>query len=121
FATAGDVWGWGKIDIAAAIDDLLNLITDLTTDPASEAFTATGPADATTFNVYRGSLSALDGSFYGTCFLSGLPTPDFLDTTPDPAPGQGFFYLMTGLDGTIEGNLGLTDTGALRPNLNPCP
>ena len=66
-------------------------------------------------------MSALDGSFYGTCFLSGLLTPDFLDTTPDPAPGQGFFYLMTGLDGTIEGNLGLTDTGALRPNLNACP
>jgi hypothetical protein len=121
FAENGNVWGWGKADIEMAVEDLLNLITDLDSGPTPDEFAATAPPDATTFNAYRGFLSDLDGSFYGTCFPPGLAAPAFTDTTPDPVPVQGYFYIMTGVDGSIEGSLGQRSDGSLRPNLNPCP
>jgi subtilisin family serine protease len=121
FAETGNDWGWGKVDTEAAVEDLLKLFLDLESQADPDAFAATAPANATSFNVYRGSLSDQDGSFYGTCFESGLAAPAFTDTTPEPAAGQGYFYIMTAVDGLVEGSLGQRSDGGLRPNLNPCP
>jgi subtilisin family serine protease len=121
FAEAGNDWGAGKVDAEAAVEDLLKLITDLESQANPDEFAATAPANTTSFNVYRGSLSALDGSFYGGCFESGLVSPGFTDTTPDPVAGQGYFYIMTAVDGLVEGSLGQRSDGGLRSNLNPCP
>jgi hypothetical protein len=40
---------------------------------------------------------------------------------PDPLVGQGFFYLVSGNYGGVEGSLGTDSVGAPRPNANPCP
>jgi N-acetylneuraminic acid mutarotase len=82
------------------------------------------------FNIYRGEMTALR--------VNGVYTQDS-SLVPDaaqfcyegggslyepfiPAVGEVVFYLATGLDGVgVEGTLGATSAGGMRPNHNPCP
>jgi hypothetical protein len=89
-------------------------------------------ADAVEYNVYRGPISDLvdnDGDGlpdqgYGDCQNSS--DPDTTDTqftdTEEPAPSQGFFYLV-GYDTASQSELGLgtTSSGLERSPGTPCP
>ncbi len=76
---------------------------------------------ATTYNVYRGVLSLKSDTYYGSCFLRGLPVPTFTDTASPPL-GEGYFYLVTGVKDGIEGLLGFKMDGVTPlPNNSPCP
>jgi hypothetical protein len=74
---------------------------------------------ATGYRVYRQSLELVSSVNYGSCrgVVNGLTLVD--DDTP-PA-GSGFSYLVSAIVPAGEGSLGLSATGAERPNLRPCP
>ena len=75
---------------------------------------------STSYNVYTGALSALPGG-YGGCAISNAGGPFWIDSTT-PAPGAGFFYLVTGENRLgEEGTKGRDSGGALRGNASPCP
>jgi len=80
----------------------------------------------TRFNLYRGNLSALadaDGNGaaddYGPCLDPDDASGGFFDSN-NPPPGEGFLYLVTGIDSTGESSMGQASSGAVRPNLHPC-
>ena len=80
----------------------------------------------TSFNLYRGGLSALadtdgDGAAddYGVCADPDDASGGFFDSA-NPLLGDGFFYLVTGIDPTGESSMGQASSGAVRPNLHPC-
>ena len=50
----------------------------------------------------------------------GLINPDTFDLG-QPDPGEMAIYLVTGVDGGVEGDLGFRSEGSTRPNDNPCP
>jgi len=73
------------------------------------------------YNLYRGLLSSLDGTVYGSC-----GEPDIIVNTTtdnDPVPdGDGHFYLITAENRLAEeGTRGMDSDGNERPTLNPCP
>jgi hypothetical protein len=74
-------------------------------------------ADA--YSVSRGPLSELGTDAYGPCLAEGRLDSLYLDSE-DPAPGDGFFYLVQGqsFDGGL-GPLGSDGAGAARHNLDP--
>ena len=75
---------------------------------------------STTFNVYRGPLTTLPGT-YGTCGISYLPESSWSDSTI-PALGTSLFYLVTGENRLgQEGTKGHDSAGAERGNPLPCP
>jgi hypothetical protein len=86
-------------------------------------------AGAGSFNEYRGVLALLLSA--GLYTQDPLTTPGALRNCgltqasvtdgPDPLVGQGFFYLVSGNYGGVEGSLGTDSVGAPRPNANPCP
>jgi hypothetical protein len=81
------------------------------------------------WNLYRGDLDVLrstgvytqqpgsNGLAHRAC---GLAEPRFEDDTLPPA-GAAAFYLVTGVSGGVEGDLGTDGDGAPRPNHHPCP
>ncbi len=84
-------------------------------------------ADAVTYNTYRGALGSFidanaDGAAdgYGACLDPGLASASDNDAST-PAPGAGYFYLVTGRNPAGEGPLGNASSGAARPNISPCP
>jgi hypothetical protein len=81
------------------------------------------------WNLYRGDLDVLkESNLYTQDPLSnelalrwcGLTVSWHSDTDP-LASEKAAFYLVTGTDGAIEGDLGQDGAGAPRPNDNPCP
>jgi hypothetical protein len=73
------------------------------------------------YNLYRDPLSSLPGMGYGTCEQPGIAGAATTDSTL-PAPGQGFFYLVTVANRLgHEGTKGQDSAGAPRPNPSPCP
>jgi hypothetical protein len=82
---------------------------------------------AVSFNVYRHDGAFVDGDQngaaddYGPCYVSGLATPELIDTDTLP-PGGLFSYVVTGESaGQAEGPLGTASNGASRPHPAPCP
>ena len=73
------------------------------------------------YNLYRGSIAALDGVGYGACRQIGIAGTTTTDVDPVP-PGAGFFYLITAenLLGE-EGSPGSRSNGAARPIAVACP
>ena len=81
------------------------------------------------WNLYRGDLGVLRA----TRVYTQLPGSNtlasqecglgqfFFQDVEIPEVGQTAFYLVTGVAGGIEGDLGADSTGAIRPNDNPCP
>jgi hypothetical protein len=81
------------------------------------------------FNWYRGDLTVLKSSgLYtqdpATVALAGrqcgLHDPYTLDFS-DLEPGNGVFFLVSGIHSGVEGSLGTDSSGSPRPNANPCP
>jgi hypothetical protein len=75
------------------------------------------------YNVYRGSLGQLPGTF-GSCRLSHVPTTTAsLTEVPPPGPApRGFYYLVTAENRLAEeGTKGFTSAGSERANAAPCP
>jgi hypothetical protein len=77
---------------------------------------------AVEYHIYRDFLTNLSYANFGVCRNDLDPdrTDDLLSDTEDPAPGQGFSYLVTAEIGSgDEGTLGLA-AGAERSNFCPC-
>jgi hypothetical protein len=81
------------------------------------------------FNVYRGSLAILrsEGTYTqdpattpGAARACGVAEASFGDADA-PASGEVFFYVVTGLRGGVETDLGIDGAGDVRPNTHPCP
>ena len=80
------------------------------------------------YNLYRGSLQALRASGNYTQDPStmeadqqcGLTSSDSTDTS-DPGPLQVWYYLVSGVSGGGESDLGTASDGSLRPNSHSCP
>jgi hypothetical protein len=83
----------------------------------------------TGWNLYRGDLRILrEQGLYTQAPLSnplaaqhcGLFQTQMADADVPP-PGEGAFYLVSGMIGASEGSLGDDSDGVERPNANPCP
>ncbi|HEV8200524.1 MAG TPA: S8 family serine peptidase, partial [Candidatus Polarisedimenticolia bacterium] len=115
-------WGYGKVGALQAA----NLVHQLTQQAPSffmtqpNLFSFVGVPGATSYNVYRGLLSAKSSTNYGSCFQSHVPANSFTDLSAPPV-GDGYMYYMTAIVGGIEGSLGTRSNGTARPNLSPCP
>jgi hypothetical protein len=81
------------------------------------------------WNVYKGSLTVLrttgvytqvPGSNPLASRFCRLDNPWYRDLTAQPA-GTAAFYLVTGLNGSVESSLGTNSAGTTRPNTSPCP
>ncbi len=81
------------------------------------------------WNLYKGDLDVLRASLVytqapGSNALAarqcGLAVPFAADPSP-PASGKTAYFLVTGVDGGVEGDLGQDSSGGARPNANPCP
>jgi subtilisin family serine protease len=116
--TPNNDWGYGKVNVPAAFEALIKKIPDLTMSATGGMWTGIGTAD--TYNVYRADIAALDGTFFGTCLQSGLPTPDFTDNA-SPALGGAFAYYVTGVKDGIEGLIRINPDGTGVLPSNPCP
>jgi subtilisin family serine protease len=110
-------YGSGKLRALEAGYVAASLVSDFT-DTAT-GFTGTDSPFVDTYNVYRGSIPGIAPSAYGSCLMTGRPSPTFSDTANPPA-GQVFFYLVTGVHAGVEGILGTDSTGRIRPNTSPC-
>ncbi|MCP3982081.1 MAG: S8 family serine peptidase [bacterium] len=116
-------FGYGKLRALEAGFEAATLVTDLA--PQGPAFSGTASPHVQSYNVYRASRPELLAGSYGTCLLSGLAAPEFLDGAA-PVSGQTFFYLVTGVYPDpesalpIEGSLGADGEGDERPNAAPC-
>jgi uncharacterized delta-60 repeat protein len=74
---------------------------------------------AISYNVYSGMLEELRSGSTGTCYQAGL-TETSTTITETPAPGQGFFYLVTVVTTSAEGSLGDRGDGTERPSPTAC-
>ena len=82
----------------------------------------------TDWNLYRSDLDVLrltgsytqeEGSSPLAMRICGVGLSWFQDFE-DPPAGKTAFYLVTGMNGGIEGSLGPDGSGQVRPNPNPC-
>jgi len=72
------------------------------------------------YEIYRGTTASLPGTF-GTCFANNLSLVSATDASI-PAPGQGFFYLVTTRNRLgEEGPKGYASNGTEEANPLPCP
>ena len=75
---------------------------------------------AAEYEVYRGPLDSLPGTF-GTCFANAVLGESAIDTT-EPMPGGGYFYLVTARNRLLEESLkGYGSDGTPEGNPLPCP
>jgi hypothetical protein len=79
-----------------------------------------GASGVASYNLYRGSLAGLPERSYGSCLASGLPDTSTVDEAT-PAPGEGWFYLVTGSNPLGEGTAGRDSSGVERSPASPCP
>lgn len=78
---------------------------------------------ANAYAVTRGNLASKAPNQYGNCLANDLTTLGYDDSTV-PAPGEGFFYLVHGVNVACgAGSLGTTSTEEPRVNASPgaCP
>jgi hypothetical protein len=86
-------------------------------------------SDFNTWNAYRGDFAVLANSGEYTQTLGSNPLADRLCRLVDvvwndasvPGPDQLAFYLVSGVQDTVEGDLGSDSSGVPRPNSHPCP
>ncbi len=73
------------------------------------------------YSLYRGSLSALDGTSWGSCLESGVTGTSTIDSTIASA-GNGFYYLVAARNRLgEEGTLGETSAETTRWPAAACP
>ena len=81
------------------------------------------------WNVYRGDLDLVLAHQLYTQTPADSPLAEqfcglsaaALDDPDVPPAGKAMHYLVTELEGGLEGSLGTTSAGAPRPNDHPCP
>jgi hypothetical protein len=96
---------------AEVLDVMFTHATTLVWDPRPHA---------AGYNIYRGLISTLPGLAYGSCLQQGVVPTTTIDATL-PAPGTGFFYLVTMENGIAEeGTKGFASSGAQRAG-SACP
>ena len=74
------------------------------------------------YQLFRGTLSQLQEGLYGGCFWVGAGPP--VSDEENPAPGEGWLYLVAGTNPTGLGSLGTGSDGVERPlsGISPlCP
>ncbi len=116
-AVPNNRFGAGKLRAPEALYQAASIVTDLAA--TATGFNATDSPFVDSYNIYRGAIPGLGSTNYGSCFLKGLAAPAFADPAL-PAPGQAFFYLVTGVHAGVEGILGTDSAGQVRNNSNPC-
>lgn len=112
-----DLVGSGAVSLNQSGPDSLTFLSD----DVTLAWPSVHGARA--YTVYRGSLSGLPDSGYGSC-ISTLDDDDrdpYLIDAQIPASGNGFFYLVGVVDAEGEGDLGSTSSGLPRVPLTACP
>lgn len=78
------------------------------------------PQPAAEYEVYRGPLSSLPGTF-GACFANAVPGESTSDATVPPE-GGGYFYLVTARNGLLEeSSKGYGSDGTQEGNPAPSP
>lgn len=78
-------------------------------------------ARAAAYHVYRGELPGLAGGDAGSCRQPYVPATAWT-AAEAPAPGEGWFYLVTGVNRLLEeSGRGRDSSGAERPATNACP
>jgi hypothetical protein len=88
---------------------------------SNTAFSWSPERSAGLYEVYRDPLSALPSGGTGACFASSVTGEAATDSSV-PAPGAGWFYLVTVRNRLgEEGTKGHRSNGAERPNPLPCP
>jgi len=74
---------------------------------------------ASSFNLYRGTLSDLPLTGHGDCLQNSITQNSASD--PGLPPGEtGWFYLVSGVNAAGEGPLGFTSGGTARISASPC-
>jgi hypothetical protein len=93
-------------------------VTNLRFNDASTL--AWDPQPAAEYEVYRGPLTSLPGTF-GTCFANDVPGESTLDASVPPSRG-GYFYLVTARNRLLEESpKGYRSDGTVQQNPSPCP
>ncbi len=59
-----------------------------------------------TYNVYRGTRNAMIAGDFGSGLACGVTSPSFMDLEPSPPSGVTYVYLVSAVEGGIEGPLG---------------
>jgi choice-of-anchor B domain-containing protein len=77
-------------------------------------------AGSTAYNLYRGDLGAAALVRLAACRISAAPANHAADADL-PAPGDGWFYLVSREVAGVEGTLGKASDGATRVVDSPCP
>ncbi|HET8948137.1 MAG TPA: hypothetical protein VFQ07_14260 [Candidatus Polarisedimenticolia bacterium] len=96
-------------------------VTGVLFRPDNVTFTWNVEPAAGTYQVYRDLLSRLQLGATGTCWQSGLVSPQAVDAQL-PAAGAGYFYWITSRNSLAEeGTKGFRSSGLERPNPLPCP
>ena len=119
-------FGAGKLRILEAAYEAAAMSADLAAASDAGHFSWSGLPQIDSWNVYRGPLPGVSAVDYGSCFLSGLATPDFVDDDIPPL-AHGYLYLVTGVYlspttlQSVEGSLGTDSLGRVRTNSAPCP
>jgi hypothetical protein len=80
----------------------------------------TALSEASSYNVYRGSIDGGSWAFDHVCFATALPNPAATDAS-NPSRGLAFYYLVSAKNVCGESTLGATSAGQPRPNASPCP
>ena len=105
------------------LDDQLLLFTPLSSSMTSWQ----SDSSFSDYNLYRGDLQWLRASGEYTQDPSSVDAAQHCAvgstsiTTALPTAGQSYFFLVSGIDGGVEGNLGVDSAGATRPNDHSCP
>lgn len=94
--------------------------TDMTFTPPPGTLDWSVSAGVDAYNLYRGTLGTAGFAYDHACLTAGIPAPPAGDSQ-EPAPGEGFYYLLSGVNPCGEGSLGTDWTGQPRPNAIPCP
>ena len=72
------------------------------------------------YNAYRGNLGGVPFTYDHACLKTRIAEPRVEDRQL-PAVGQGFYYLVSGVNACGEGPLGFASSGTTRPLLSTCP
>ena len=110
---------WVSAHAVAAPDPPTELAATVRLDQQTSVFWQP-EADARTYNLYKGRISAGPGWVYNhVCLAIGMQDTVFEDSTR-PAVGELFYYLVTKENQHGEGPLGYDSLSNPRPNAAPC-
>lgn len=94
--------------------------TDLVYSPPPGTLDWSVTAGVAEYDLYRGTLGAAPFAYDHACLAAGIPAPPAA-VAQDPAPGEGYYYLLSGVNACDEGSLETDWLGQPRPNPYACP